>query len=592
MTFTLTRLNVTTSVHMPSKLNIQIGRYSDKGRKDINQDFNSFFIPKEPLLTTKGITAAISDGISSSSVSQEASHLATTRFIDDYYTTTEAWSVKSSASHVLNSINWALDKQTKNSQYRYNRDKGYVCTFSSIIFKNQHAYIFHIGDSRIYRVRNGEIEILTHEHRIRSSTGEDYLQRALGAKETLDIDFTKVQSEPDDAYLLMTDGVYEFIDDDDIFTASKEIGSLNDAAKKLAEKAYANGSYDNLTVQLIQVTSLPEKDGHSLFKSQSQLPFPSNLCSKQEFDGFYIVRNIYSSSRSSVWLAIDSNNKERVAIKTLSSEMQIDSNYVDRFLLEEWIARRINNSHVLKACEQTRNRAYCYVATEYIEGQTLTQWMADNTQPSIQKVRDIAKQIAEGLQALHRQDMIHQDLRPENIMMDEHDVIKIIDFGSVQVAGLSEINSPINQEAILGTMQYTAPEYFLGEYGTHLSDQFSLAVIVYQMLSERLPYGTAVSKSRTKAAQNRLRYRSVLDDHKEIPAWIDYTLQKALNPNPLNRYEAISEFIYDLHNPNKRFINQSKPPLIERNPVLFWKTLSGLLAMIVIALMAALTQQP
>lgn len=83
---------------------------------------------------------------------------------------------------------------------------------------------------------------------------------------------------------------------------------------------------------------------------------------------------------------------------------------------------------------------------------------------------------------------------------------------------------------ILGTAQYTAPEYFLGEAGTERSDLFSLAVITYQMLSGRLPYGAEVAKTRTLSAQRKLQYASVLDADREIPAWIDAVLERAVHP--------------------------------------------------------------
>jgi serine/threonine protein kinase len=250
--------------------------------------------------------------------------------------------------------------------------------------------------------------------------------------------------------------------------------------------------------------------------------------------------------------------------------------------MEEWIARRLNNAHVLKSFLPTRKRNYLYVVTEFIEGQTLAQWMIDNPKPDIETVRSIVEQIAKGLRAFHRMEMLHQDLRPNNIMIDKTGTVKIIDFGSTRVAGLTENTNPIAQHTILGTAQYTAPEYFLGEGGSTRSDLFSLGVVTYQMLSGRLPYGTQVAKSRTKAAQRKLNYVSVIDEDREIPLWMDEAIKKAVHPNPYNRYEELSEFIYDLRHPNKKFLSKTLPPLMERNPVLFWKSVSFILATILI----------
>ncbi|NOQ15422.1 MAG: protein kinase, partial [Methyloprofundus sp.] len=254
--------------------------------------------------------------------------------------------------------------------------------------------------------------------------------------------------------------------------------------------------------------------------------------------------------------------------------------YLERFLMEEWIARRISSPHVLKPCIQTRKRNFLYIVTEFIEGQTLTQWMIDNPKPDLETVREIVEQIAKGLRAFHRLEMLHQDLRPENIMIDSTGTVKIIDFGATKVAGIEEINSPIEHANLLGTAQYTAPEYMLGELGSSRSDLYSLGVISYQMLTGKLPYGTQVAKATTKAAQKKLKYTTIPEDS-GIPLWIDEALRKALLPEPYKRYQEISEFIYDLRHPNKEFINKTRPPLIERDPVVFWKSVSFILLIII-----------
>ena len=133
-------------------------------------------------------------------------------------------------------------------------------------------------------------------------------------------------------------------------------------------------------------------------------------------------------------------------------------------------------------------------------------------------------------------EMLHQDLRPENVMIDKTGTVKIIDFGAVRVAGVAETERPADRDRIKGTAQYTAPEYFLGEGGTPSSDLFSLGVIAYEMLTGRLPYGARMATARTRAQQRSAPYAPAIDNEREIPAWIDGTLRKAVHPDPNKRY--------------------------------------------------------
>jgi serine/threonine protein kinase len=240
---------------------------------------------------------------------------------------------------------------------------------------------------------------------------------------------------------------------------------------------------------------------------------------------------------------------------------------------------------VLKPRPRLRKPGFLYVVTEYVEGRTLTQWMIDNPRPDLEAVRGIVEQIAAGLQAFHRKEMLHQDLRPENVMIDRTGTVKIIDFGSVRVSGLAEAD-PAGANDILGTVQYTAPEYFLGEGGTPRSDLYSLGVIAYQMVTGRLPYGVRMSQARTKFQQGRIAYASALDDTREIPAWFDGALRKAVHPDPLRRYGELFEFVHDLRHPNGDLLDSNPSPLLQRNPLLFWKGLSFALAAALLLLLA------
>ncbi|HYD63523.1 MAG TPA: bifunctional protein-serine/threonine kinase/phosphatase [Noviherbaspirillum sp.] len=572
---------------MTSELHISVGQYSDKGRKEVNQDFHGVVLPKEPQLSSKGVAIAIADGISSSEVSHVASQFAVTSFLEDYYCTSEAWSVRTSVERVLVATNSWLYSQTQRGQGRYDKDRGYVCTLSAMVFKSTTAHIFHVGDTRIYQLHNNALEQLTSDHRVRVSAEQSYLGRALGIDSHLEIDYRTVQLEKDDVFLLATDGVYEHTDAEFILAALKDNrDDLDSAARAIVEEAHRRGSKDNLTVQVVRVNGLPNPDANEIYRQLSELPFPPLLEARSVFDGYKIVRELHGSSRSHIYLAVDVETNAVVVIKTPSVDLQDDAAHLERFLMEEWVARRINSAHVLKPCLQTRKRNFLYVVMEFVEGQTLTQWMIDNPKPDIETVRNIVEQIAKGLRAFHRLEMLHQDLRPENIMIDTTGTVKIIDFGSTKVAGIMEIGTPIGQHNLLGTAQYTAPEYFLGESGSTRSDLFSLGVITYQMLTGKLPYGAEVAKTKTAAAQRNLRYQSVLRDDREIPPWIDEAIRKAVHPNPQKRYEDIAEFIFDLHHPNKAFLSWTRAPLIERNPVVFWKSVSSILLAALIVVLA------
>ncbi len=571
---------------MSAELKISVGQHSDKGRKAANQDFHGVLFPKEPLLSLKGVAVVLCDGISSSSVSRVAAESAVKSFLTDYYCTSESWSVKTSAQRVIAAINSWLYSETRRSQHGTDADKGYVCTFSALVVKASVAHLFHIGDARIYRVSGNALEQLTEDHRIVLSSAQSYLGRALGVNPQTEIDYRTLKVERGDVFLLATDGVYEHVGAKFVRRAiGEQAADLDQAARAIVEEAYRNNSPDNLTVQIVRIDSVPHGEASELYGQAQELPPPPLLEPRMLFDGYRIVRELHSSSRSHIYLATDTADEALVALKIPSIDLRGDEAYLKRFMLEEWVARRLNSAHVLKPRIQSRKPNFLYVAMEFVEGQTLAQWMIDNPKPDLETVRGIIEQVARGLQAFHRREMLHQDIRPANIMIDKTGTVKIIDFGSTRIKGVVEASPSLGSDDILGTVQYTAPEYFVGDSGTPASDIFSLGVIAYQMLTGRLPYGAEVAKVRTRSQQRKLRYTSALDDLSEIPAWIDEVLKKAVHPNPFQRYSEPSELVHELRNPSKSHLNPSPVPLIERNPLLFWKCLTVVLFGIILLLL-------
>lgn len=573
---------------MASQLKVAIGQCSYRGHKAINQDFHGACIPAEPLLNSKGVAIAIADGISTSEVSHIASETAVRALLEDYYCTADAWSVKRSVQQVLMATNSWLHAQSRHHPHHFDRDRGYVCTLSAVVIKSTTAHLFHIGDARIYQLQGQSLTQLTEDHRLWVAADTSYLSRALGAQARVEIDYLALDLQEGDSFLLATDGVYEYIDANAMVSAMlRHHGDLDAAAQTIVEQALQHGSEDNLTVQILRIEQLPAQDADEIHERATHLPLPPVLQARMRFDGYEIIRPLHIGARSHVFMALEPETHTPVALKVPASEIQDDPAALERFAMEEWIARRIDHPHVLKSRPRTHAPHYLYGVMEYIDGQTLTQWLVDHPKPELAEVRDIIEQIGQGLRAFHRQEMIHQDLRPDNILIDRQGTVKIIDFGSVSVAGVAESQVQGERGAMLGTTQYAAPEYFLGEVGTAHSDIFSLGVIAYQMLTGDLPYGTEVAQLSNAKARRRLRYRPVYDYDRGLPTWINGVLRKAVHPDPQKRHRDVDEFLYDLRRPQREFLREMRPPLIQRNPVRFWQSVSLILTLMLIALLAA-----
>jgi len=190
-----------------------------------------------------------------------------------------------------------------------------------------------------------------------------------------------------------------------------------------------------------------------------------------------------------------------------------------------------------------------------------------------------------GLRAFHRREIIHQDIKPENIAIDAEGTVKIIDFGSAHVASLDELHLPTGDHGPLGTAGYTAPELLEGARPDKRQDIYSLGVILYEMLTGKLPYGKPLESARQA---RRATYHPARDVRADAPIWMDMALQKAVAKDPARRYGEMSALMLDITRPNPKFTRQRPAPLIERDPFRFWKWLALASALLNLALLAAL----
>ncbi|WP_126172989.1 bifunctional protein-serine/threonine kinase/phosphatase [Altericroceibacterium xinjiangense] len=575
---------------MRSQLAIALGQFSTAGLKPANQDFHGVVQPEGADLASKGIAVAIADGISTGTLGATAAETAVKSFLADYYCTGEAWSVRTSADRVISATNSWLHAQNRRRAggipSDQERERGLVCTFTALVLKGRSAHIFHVGDARIARLSGGAVEPLTEAHRVSLGGGETYLGRALGVNRNVQVDYRQFAVEPGDVFLLTTDGVHDFLPDTRLAELAARVAmegeDLDDAAAAICAAALEAGSIDNVTVQVIRIEALPDGEVDDLIGHDVALPVPPPLRPGDEFEGYTILRELHSGARSHVYLARDSSGGTSLALKIPATERAEDADHVRALLLEEWVARRLDHPNVLRAPPVRRARRHAYAVTEYVEGQTLAEWVADNGRPDLVQLRSIVGQVAAGLLAFHRREMLHRDLRPENILIDKEGAVKIIDFGSVQVAGIDELTGHSDEAAFAGTMQFSAPELYLGAAASPQSDLFSLGVIAYWLLTSHLPYGPRVSAAGTRAAQRRLRYTPATEYNPAVPDWVDAAIAQAVSIAPERRYAELSEFTFDLAKPNSALVSPDPRPLVAQDSVRIWQAISAVLLVLLI----------
>lgn len=566
-------------MHLSGDIKIRIGQASETGPKDKNEDTLGVRIPVGGLLATKGITAVISDGVSAATAAKEASESSVFGFLNDYYETPESWAVKNSGHRVISALNrWLFSQGLGHTS----SEKGCVCTFTAIILKSHTGHIFHIGDSRLYRLNQPtpnkppRLEQLTTDHTSKISESDTHLTRALGLEQNPQVDYQQITLQPGDRLLLTTDGIHETLTQAKIQEILTQHPDPQTAADTLS--AEAQTSKDNRSCLVLDIDTLPDQDRDEVFRRLTSLPFPPDLEPGMELDGLRIDNTLTATKNTQLYLVTEINTGRKLVMKTPSITFSDNPSYLERFALEEWIGLRTQHLNLVRVIKPEQQRTHCYYLLEHIPGITLTQWSKTNPNAPLDDIIAIVSQIISGTRALHRKDTLHQDIKPDNILIQPGPTVKIIDYGSCHIGGISEINSPFERQSALGTIDYSAPEYRYGARPNRKSDLFSIAAVTYYLISKgHHPYGDNWHKANTYRDFTHLKYQSATRHNPMIPLWFDAALKKSLAPSANARHESMSEFLNNLQQPDYNLLNKNDLPFLEKDPVAFWKITSAIL---------------
>lgn len=552
--------------HIHSCLQVIFAQHSESGVKADNQDTIGARIPDGSTLACKGIAIATADGVSSSSSAKLASQTAITGFLSDYYATPDTWRTQKSAIQVIQSLNRYLWSQSQNSV----RQEGHLTTFSCLLLKGDMAYTFHIGDTRIYRFRQGQLEQLTRDHVQKIDYKTTYLSRALGADPALEVDMDHHEVEVDDIYIITSDGVHEMITYNTLFALLEHYHDrLQDLPERLVKEALGNGSQDNLSAQVCQIKSKGKPSQNDAVAALSKLPFPPLLDVGHKLDGLKVERILHESERSQIYL-VKTEDDHPLVMKTPSVNYIDDPAYIERFVMESWIGSRIQNSNVVRIVAPKHARTHLYYLTEYVPGPTLGQLIKERAPFNVPDAIELIEQVIKGARAFHRKDSLHQDLKPDNIIVGTRGAV-IVDFGSCWIAGVEEAGAPFMRDRILGTLDYSAPESRFSDTKSQRTDQFSLGVILYEMLTGKKPYGERLAAAKDSRSIQRLKYVPATRHNPLVPEWLDRAIERSVDLHPSSRYQALSEWLQDMKRPNPNWVSAREQPFIQRHPLRFWQ---------------------
>ncbi|MDW5376629.1 protein kinase [Halomonas sp. HP20-15] len=538
----------------------------------------SVLIPEGELLQSKGVSALISDSIWRNAIAKQAGDLSVRGFLADYYSTPSHWDVKTSATRVLRALNsWSY------SQSSYIEGGSYVSSMSLMVLRGRDAHLFHMGDTLLFRLRGAEFEQLTRDH-VTDLGGYRYPSRALGLDGNLDIDYAQMPLKQGDLFLFTTQAVRgTLMPSDFVQLIRADVSNLDAACERLAEAAQARAGErgygaEQFCFQLVRIDRLPEAESDPSETHVSNLPVPAELAVGERLDGLEVLEVLSRSAKSRVYRVRDDRSRAEMVLRAPSPELSSRNAYLEHFLLQQWVAERVNSPFIAKLIELPRPRRHLYYLMADVRGESLSDWLHRHPQASLAQRLDIARQLAKAVQALHRRDVLHQQIHPDTILIDPHGQVVLSDFSACfRRDGDSGKARELARE--VGLTVHSAPEYALGNEIGRRSDQYALASTVYWLLTDDLPYDQSPDELRSHTGLEQMRYRRARTRNPAVSAELDDALCRALDPQRALRFRRLSEFLLALRDPRKHSDDEQATT---GAPASLWQGIAGLLLLLLV----------
>jgi serine/threonine protein phosphatase PrpC len=546
-------------------LAFEIGQSSLTGPRERNEDYVGIVTPDGEQLNVKGALIAVADGVSGNAGGGEAAEMTVRTISADYYATPDTWQPHTALDKVLTAANrWVQ------SQANANRDMaGMATTLSLLILRGQRYYSAHVGDTRIYLLRDNVLKQLTADHVWDRPDMRHVLKRAVGLDAHLTADFGEGNLQVGDIFALMSDGVWDSLGEQAIHAGLSKFDTPKLVAEYLTETALKKDSQDNSTAVVVKITDIAKESLSDLIAGGKQLLVPPKLKVADILDGFEVVEILHESRASLLYKVKNTDTNQLFVLKTLQPLLANDLDSCNALLNEEWLAKRVVSQYVPQILPlSTEKRSKLYYVMSWHEGATLQQRLDNGHHFTVAGTAKIGIELMRGLGALHRLSIIHRDIKPANVHVASDQRLRILDLGVAYSMNVGKMDAM--QDQILrnpGTPSFMAPELFEGAEANEQSDIYAAGVTLYHLLTRKYPHGEIEPFQHPKFGEPvaLTRYRP------DIPAWLDNVVQKAIARDLSKRFETAEEMLLALEHGELKPLTAQRTPLIARARLLKWQ---------------------
>lgn len=546
-------------------LKVDLGHSSLTGPRERNEDFCGVATPEGQELENKGIIAAVADGIGGHKGGREASEYTVRGLLSDYFATPDTWGVPRAIETVTTALNrWVIAEGSRNAEL-----SGMATTLSVLVLRGRRFYTAHIGDSRIYRLQEGRLQQMTVDHTWEHPELNNVLSRAIGLDPRVLLDFADGELAVNERFLLVSDGVWGILPDALMAEVLLDHPDPQAAAAALTSLALAQGGHDNATAVVVDVLGLPPASLRDSLASAASLPLPHRLKVGHELDGLIVEEVLHDSRETLLYRVRNPRNGQQLVLKTLQPAMEGDPGAIAALLMEEWRARRVVSPFFPQVVPAEQRSCLYYLMTWHAGATLQARLDAGQHFPAGEVVR-FGIALLKAIGALHRLDIVHRDIKTDNIHLGQDGVLRILDLGVAVSLAERKADDPIGQA---GTPSYMAPDLFESPAPQPGHDLYAAGVTLYHLLTRKYPYGEIEPFQTPKFGEpaRPTRWRP------EIPGWLENILLKAVAREAGDRFETAEEFVLALERGATRpLAAPSRQPFIERNPLQFWRVLAAL----------------